>query len=197
MEIRQLRTFLAVARNLHFTRAAQRLNLSQSTVSAQVRELEEELGVRLFDRLGRTVLLTEAGQRLVEYARRMNEMAEEIRGEVGRLDDTQGSLCVRVPATLATVYLPEVVERFHAALPGVRLEFIHCDDARLRQELGSGRIDLAFLLTENLTMEGVNVRFLRSEPLALAAAPGHELAGADCVAPKDLDGRTVLRPRTD
>ena len=145
MEIRHLDTFLAVARRLHFTRAAEELYLAQSTVSAQVRDLEEDLGVRLFDRLGRQVLLTEAGRRLVEYARRMRAMTEELRAQVGRGEEAGGSLCVRVPATLAEVYLPEVVERYHAALPGVRLEFIHCDDARLRQELNSGHIDLAFL----------------------------------------------------
>ncbi len=197
MEIRLLHTFAAVARLLNFTRAAEELHLAQSTVSAQVRDLEEDLGVRLFDRLGRQVLLTEAGQRLVEYARRMQGMAEEIRDQVGRGDEAGGSLCVRVPATLAEAYLPEAVERFHAALPGVRLEFIHCDDSRLRQELNSGRIDLAFLLTEDWAGDGVNLRSLRTEPLVLAAAPGHPLATAAAVAPGDLAGRTVLRPRTD
>lgn len=197
MEIRHLRTFLAVARHLNFTRAAEDLHLAQSSVSAQIRELESDLEVRLFDRLGRQVLLTEAGRRLVEYARRMQAMAEELRSEVGRGEEARGSLCARVPATLAQVYLPEVVARFHAALPGVRLEFIHCDDARLRQELSAGRIDLAFLLTDNVAMDGVNVRYLRSEPLVLAAAPGHELAGRERVSPQDLAGRTVLRPRTD
>ena len=197
MEIRHLRTFQAVARLLHFTRAADELHLSQSTVSAQIRELEEELGVRLFDRLGRAVLLTEAGERLVDYARRMQDMAEQIRSEVGRGVEARGSLCARVPATLAEVYMPLVLERFHAEYPGVRVDCINCDDARLRQELGSGRIDVAFLLTEDLTYDGVNVRLLRTEPLVLAAAPDHELASRDTVTPRDLDGRTLLRPGTD
>ncbi len=74
MELRLLRTFRAVAERLNFTRAAEDLHLAQSSVSAQVRLLEEDLGVSLFDRIGRRILLTEAGETLLHYARRMEAM---------------------------------------------------------------------------------------------------------------------------
>ena len=196
MELRQLRTFSVVAKRLSFTRAAQELHLAQSSVSAQVQALEEELEVKLFDRLGRRVLLTEAGERLKEYARRMLDMTEEIRGQVaGR--GSGGSLRVRVPETLARAFMPEVVERFHAAYPDAALDITNCDDDVLRDELAAGAIDLAFLLVDEPPGPGMAHELLASEELVLAAAPGHELAGRDMVTPQDLHGRTLLLARTD
>ena len=101
MDIRQLETFVAVASHLNFTRAAEELNLAQSSVSAQIRVLEQDLGVKLFDRLGRRVLLTDAGERLYGYARRMGEMTRESRAELKGEEDVEGSLRVRVPESLA------------------------------------------------------------------------------------------------
>lgn len=197
MDIRQLKTFLAVAEHLNFTRAAEELHLAQSSVSAQIRLLEQDLEVRLFDRLGRRVLLTAAGERLYGYARRMEEMTREIRSELAGAEDTRGSLTVRVPESLAELYMPEVVERFHKARPGAGLRFINCSDTRLREELNSGRIDLAFLMADDVYLREVNQRLLRIEPLILAAAPGHDLARRASVTPQDLHGRTLLLSRTD
>ena len=71
MEFRQLKTFRVVADNLSFSKAAKQLFLAQSTVSAQIKSLEEELDLKLFDRIGRRTIITDAGQKLYEYARRM------------------------------------------------------------------------------------------------------------------------------
>mgnify|MGYP001546097804 CR=1 FL=1 len=197
MELRWLKTFLAVARLLNFTQAAQELNLAQSSVSAQIRDLEDHLGVKLFDRLGRTVKLTEAGMRLKEHARRMLEMTEAVRCEVAGGHGGQGSLTIRVPETLAVHFLPEIVARFHAEHPNVQLNLINCDDMTLPEELRSGRIDLAFLLTAIVKRHDVTVEFLRTEPLALALPPSHPFAELDSISPSDLHGQTVLMCRTD
>ena len=81
MELRQLKTFITVADLLSFTRASKKLYLAQSSVSAQIKALEEELDLRLFDRIGRRILLTDAGRKLYAYARRMEEMTREIQSE--------------------------------------------------------------------------------------------------------------------
>ena len=81
MEFRQLRTFRAVADNLSFSKAASQLFMAQSSVSAQIRALEEELDLKLFDRIGRRVLITDAGLKLYDYARRIEDMTAEIRSE--------------------------------------------------------------------------------------------------------------------
>ena len=82
MEIRHLKTFLGVAKALSFNKAAEHLNYAQSSVSAQIQALEEELGVQLFDRLGRRILLTEAGIRLLDYAEKILQLVDETRAEL-------------------------------------------------------------------------------------------------------------------
>lgn len=197
MEFRQLRTFQAVADHLSFTRAAGQLHLAQSSVSAQIRTLEQELGVKLFDRIGRRVLLTEAGRKLYDYARRIQGMTEEIRSEVSGAGDVRGHLTLRVPETLASVYMPNIVERFNRQHPQVELTFINCTDRQLREELNSGRIDLAFLIIDDIHFSQVNVRLLKTEPLVLVSGPSHPLSALKHVDLTDLNGQTLLLPKTD
>jgi DNA-binding transcriptional LysR family regulator len=197
MELRQLKTFVTVADLASFTKASEALNLAQSSVSAQVRALEADLDLKLFDRIGRRVLITDAGRKLYAYARRMEEMTREIRSEFSADRYARGTLTVRVPETLASVYLPAVVERFHRDHPEVRLECINCSDEQLREELNSGRIDLAFLLTDAIHFKAVNVQRLRTETLVLVAAPQHPLARLTHATPADLAGQTLLLPKTD
>ena len=197
MEFRQLRTFRVVADHVSFTRAAQQLNMAQSSVSAQIRALEEALAVKLFDRIGRRVLMTEAGNKLYEYARRIEGMTEEIRSEVAGEAYVRGNLTIRVPETLAAVYMPQIVDHFYQQHPEVRLIFINCSDRQLREELNSGRIDLAFLIIDTVHFSEVNVRMLKTESLALISGPSHPLAGLKRVTLSNLQSQTLLLPRTD
>ena len=197
MEFRQLRTFRVVANHLSFTRAAEELFMAQSSVSAQIRALEDELDLRLFDRIGRRVIVTDAGQKLYEYARRIEEMTDEIRSEITGAKNVRGSLTIRVPETVASAYMPAVVEHFHADNPQVRLKLIHCTELQLREELNSGRIDLAFLITDSVHFSEVNVRMLKTENLILVSSPTHSLTHKKRFALKDLTGQTVLLPKTD
>ena len=197
MDIRQLKTFVCVADLLSFTKASKKLYLAQSSVSAQVKALEEELDVKLFDRIGRRVLLTDAGRKLYAYARRMEEMTREIRSEFSNDRYARGALTVRVPETLASVYMPAVVDRFHRDYPRVKLELINCTDEQLREELNSGRIDLAFLLTDSVHMKAVNIKHLKSEALVLVCGPTYPLARKAAISLTDLNGHTLLLPKTD
>ncbi len=197
MEIRQLKTFIAVADLLSFTKASNRLNMAQSSVSAQIKVIEEELSLKLFDRIGRRVLLTEAGRKLYAYARRMDEMTREIKSEFSSAQYAQGALTVRVPETIASVYMPAVVERFHKDHPKVKLELINCSDEQLREELNSGRIDLAFLLTDSIHFKEVNVVRLRTEKLVLVSGPSHPLSQQLQVELDNLKEQTLLLPKTD
>lgn len=197
MEFRLLRTFRVVAEELSFTRAAEKLFLAQSSVSAQVRALEEDLGVRLFDRIGRGIMLTDAGEKLMHYARRLEDLSEEMRADVASSEQLRGSLTIRMPETLAAEYMPRVVEKYHAENPEVQINFINCDDARLREELNSGAIDLAFLLTDEVVSENVTVSILGSERLVLVAAPDHPLAQIPHIQSPELNGESFLYMRVD
>ncbi len=197
MELRHLKTFTVVARHLNFTRASEELHYAQSSVSAQIQALEEDLGVKLFDRIGKRIVLTNAGERLWGYAKRMLGMTEEVRAEVSASGEARGSLTMRVPETMSAFHLVPVLEEFHREFPRVRVTFIPCDDSGLREELNTGAIDLAFLMTEDVTMDHVNVRMLGTERLVLAASPDHRLAGLAEVGPLDMEGETRLMCRAD
>lgn len=197
MELRQLKTFLAVADALSFTQAARGLGYVQSAVTAHVKGLEEELGVRLFDRLGRKIALTDAGRRLRPYARTIAGMVEEAGEAVAGGDGGPvGSVVVSAPEMLCAYRLPLVVKRFRARYPRVRLTFRPTStgalDAGLERQLASGEVDLAFVVDEPAEAGEMMVEPLAEEMLVLVAPPGHPLAQRDRVGPADLGGEHLL-----
>jgi len=197
MEIRHLRTFLTVGKLLSFNKAAERLHYAQSTISAQIQALEEELGVQLFDRLGRRILLTEAGERLVPYAEKIIDLADETRTEIGGGAEPAGSLTIRIPESLGIHRLPSVIYEFSARFPGIRLQLINCAHETLQKELRNGAIDLAFLLTESFHASDVEVEALGAESLALVASASNRLARKRLVRTRDLAGETLLLSKVD
>mgnify|MGYP001553619775 FL=1 len=197
MEFRQLKTFRVVAETLSFTKAAEKLFMAQSSVSAQIRSLEDELEVKLFDRIGRSVLITDAGRKLFDYAKRMEDMSDEIRSELTDAALSKGRLNIRIPETLATIYMPAIIEKFHTINPHVSLNFINCSDLQLREELNSGRLDLAFLMTDAINLGEVNVKTLKKENLILVAGNTHPFKNKKSISIKDLEDQTLVLAKTD
>jgi len=197
MEIRQLRTFQAVAQMLSFNRAAERLHYAQSSISAQIQALEEELEVKLFDRLGRRILLTEAGERLLQYARKILDLADETRAEIVRSKEPEGALTIRVPESFCAYRLPPVVKQFRSRFPKVRLSFITCAVENLQKDLRKGITDLAFLLTESIQAADLEAEALGFEHIMLVASPGHPLVAKPEIKTRDLEGETILLSKVD
>lgn len=193
MELRQLTTFRMVAATLNFTRTAAALNYVQSSVTAQIQALEEELGVRLFDRLGKRVVLTDAGQRFLSYAEKILTLTEEARIAVADTDDPVGTLMISAPETLCIYRLPMLLQRFHLSYPHVRLDFRPISFARLRQSVAEGEVDIGFaLLEEPLVASGLCVETLLQERLLLLAPPDHPLTRLQQVRPSDLKDEQML-----
>lgn len=197
MEIRHLRTFRTVAALLSFNRAAEQLHYAQSSISAQIQALEAELDVQLFDRLGRRIRLTEAGERLMPFADKMLALAEETRAEVTGSQAPQGMLTIRIPETFGVCRLPPVVREFRSRFPGVRLAFTTCAHEGLAKDLRKGVTDLAFLLTESIQAADMAVETLGFESVRLVAGPDHPLAGKSVVRTQDLSGETLLLSKVD
>jgi len=197
MELRHLTTFRAVAKSLSFTRAAAELGYVQSALTAHVKALEAELGVRLFDRLGRRIVLTNAGVSLLGYAENILELTREATVAVGQPGQPQGPVTISAPEVLCTYRLPAVIRRLHQQYPGVQLLFRSTPtgalDAGLIRALASAEIDVAFVLEEPIDPTvSLTVTHLTDEPLAVIAAPDHPLAAAPTVGATDLDGIPVL-----
>ena len=146
MDLRQLKTFRMVATTGSFTQAAQALNYAQSSVTAQIQALETDLGIQLFHRLPRKVILTEAGQRLLRSADPLLDMAEQARSAVVGEADSTGSLVLGAPDTLCTYRLPVVFRELRARCPGVRIVFRPAPVHHLRRLVSDGTLDIAFVL---------------------------------------------------
>lgn len=197
MEFRHLNTFRTVAAELSFTRAAVRLGYVQSAVTSHIKALEDELEVRLFDRLGRRIMLTHAGSQLLEYADKILQLADEATAVVGGPDEPTGPVIISAPEVLCAYRLPPVIRELHLRHPGIRLVFranpTGALDSSLQRALANGEIDTAFVLEEDLTStDSLSVQHLTSEPLVVVAAPRHPLTKAPAVRPADLDGVPVL-----
>lgn len=197
MELRQLKTFRTVATLLSFNRAAEALNYAQSTVSAQIRNLEEDLGVRLFDRLGKGIVLTEAGELLALHAQKLLDMEAETLADVKGRNRPQGSLTIRVPQSLGNIYLPQVLARFRQRFPLVSFHFHTCAFHSLEHELLTGVTDLAFLLAESIQSASLIAEPLRFERLLMVANPGSRLRSSSTVCAKDLVHHAVFLPKFD
>ncbi|QRP44921.1 LysR family transcriptional regulator [Amycolatopsis sp. FDAARGOS 1241] len=180
MELRHLQYFVTVAEEQSFTRAAARLHVVQSGVSATVRALERELGSALFDRSGKRVVLTAAGHALLPEARaalaavRAGESA--VRASCGGLS---GTLDVGAITAALLIDFPALVGAFHAQWPDVaiRLRLSSTGSAGLAQSLLAGELDVAFLSVVRRLPAGLTARPLASYPLVLLVPDGHRLAG--------------------
>lgn len=192
MDLRQLTTFRMVAVTLSFSRAALALNYVQSSVTAQIQSLEEELGTRLFDRLGKKVALTDAGTNLLPYAEKMLDLAAEARCIVTGGEVPTGTLKITAPETICTYRLPTLLRQFRQRFPLVKLLFRPYPYAEIRRGVNEGEIDVAFILDEPLHSTSLMIEELINEPLLLLAAPDHPLASRSTLCARDLEGEPFL-----
>jgi DNA-binding transcriptional LysR family regulator len=192
VDTRQLNTFRVVARALHFTRAAETLGYVQSSVTAQIQALERELGARLFDRLGRQVRLTAAGERLLRYADQIVRLAEEARLAVAEGDAPAGVLTIGAPESLCAYRLPPVISAFRAEHPRVRLIFRPGISSQLRRDVLDGRLDLAFLLDRPQPTPGLHDEALLDEPLVMLGHAQHPLAQRPALTVQEIADETIM-----
>ncbi|HXJ55219.1 MAG TPA: transcriptional regulator CynR [Verrucomicrobiae bacterium] len=175
MELRHLRYFVAVAEAAHFTKAAAKLRVTQPTLSHQIRQLEGQLNLALFDRIGRRIKLTAAGELLLPHARRVMRELEEAQTALSELQGLKGGqLRVGIMQTVNACVIPEIVSRFSAAHPGIR---VTCSDMAvddIESGLESGKLDLgiSFIPATRSPLEGEHVF---SEELVLVARAAHPL----------------------
>jgi DNA-binding transcriptional LysR family regulator len=191
VDLRTLHTFGVAARTLSFTQTAATLGYAQSSVTAQMKALEESLGVPLFDRIGNRLQLTGPGVRLVAYADRLLTLAEEAKASV-RSDEARGALAITAAETVCTYLLPPLLRRFTDAFPAVELRFVPLSVREFKRALMDGTVDVAFILEESFPRGSLRVEPLRDEPLAVVTHPSHPLAARPAVTARDLIGETLL-----
>lgn len=196
MELRHLRYFEAVARHLHVTRAAAELHIAQPALSKQISQLEQELGIALFDRVGRNVRLTEAGEALLPHARAVMAQVEAARTEMAeRIGLRRGRAAVGTPPTVGMQLLPPVLAAFNRQYPGIELRFHEAGVQTLLDLLETGLIDVA-AVTLPVEDEHLTVVPLFSEEMVVAVWREHALTARETVAIADLHEEPwVLSPQ--
>lgn len=192
MELRHLTTFRMVAQLQSFRHAAEALGYVQANVTAHIQILEDELGVRLFDRLGRHIALTDAGRQLLDYAERLLRIAQEARGAFSNLDAVKGTITIGATETLCVYRLPALLQLFRERFPQVQVLFRPYIYVDLRRAVSEGVVDLALLIARPLHANGLIAEPLIQEPIALLVAPTHPLAQRTQVHPADLEAETLL-----
>ncbi|QQZ10013.1 LysR family transcriptional regulator [Heyndrickxia vini] len=192
MELRQLHTFRTVASTLNFSRAAEALNYVPSNVTMQIKALEEELGVRLFDRLGKQLVLTTAGKRFLTHIQSVLDKLDEARSVVHDNEHLSGTLTISANEVLCAYRLPVVFQRFRARHPGVRLIFRSVPNLQLKQTLFDGTADVVFILDEPILSTGLEVEPLLEETFRFYTAPDHPLAKQTALQLEDFHGEVFL-----
>jgi LysR family transcriptional regulator, hydrogen peroxide-inducible genes activator len=192
LSLRQLQYVVAVADTLGFRRAAERCHVSQPTLSAQIQQVEGALGVKLFERDRRRVLLTAAGKDLVARARRVLLEAEDLVAAATRLrDPLSGTVRVGVIPTIAPYLLPEVIPAVHARYPKLRLVFLEEKTSAIVDDLAEGRLDLGLLALEADLGEHASAEIMR-DPFVVAVPREHPLARKRTITAADLEEARVL-----
>ncbi|NDK29006.1 LysR family transcriptional regulator [Streptomyces sp. TR1341] len=193
MELRQLEYFVVVAEERNFTRAAERVHISQSGVSAQIRRLERELGAELFDRSARTVTLTVAGKAALAHARTALAAAGAVGQAVGEVSDLiRGRLTVGMVVGCTVTPLFDALAAFHRDHPGVELSLLEDNSDRLVEGVRAGAVDLALVGAAAAAPEGLETLTLISERLVAAVPPGHPLAARPRVALSELVAHPIV-----
>lgn len=191
-ELSHLRCFVAVAEELHFGRAAARLNLTQPPLSRQIQLLEHVLDVRLLDRTSRSVSLTHAGRSFLPEARRLLRLAEAAALAARRTaSGAGGSITLGFTAASGYDFLPRLIKSFRAAAPDIDLELKEMISADQFEALTAGRIDVG-LVRPTFNRREVHSACVVREPLLLAAPEDHPLATAPQVHLADLDRQPLV-----
>lgn len=193
MNLKRLQTFCTLSKEKSFTKTAAVLGVAQSNVTAQIKLLEEELGVLLFERIGKRISLTPAGERLLPYAKKMISLSAEIEN----LYKDSGRLTIGVTESVAGCLFGDILKEFLALYPDTEIFLIMLDGKNACEMLRNGEIDLAIVLDMPVRQKAIQILHSKKEPILLTAASTHELSGKTHISPSDLETYGILLPLPD
>jgi LysR family hydrogen peroxide-inducible transcriptional activator len=191
MELNQLRYVLAVAEAGNFTRASAKLDIAQPSISQQISKLERELGHKLFHRIGRKAVLTEAGGAFLERARKILFEVEDAASELKDHPTLERKITVGAIQSLAPFVLPSVVARCRERFPNLQVNIREDFKVTLIRDILEGELDLA-LVALPVADPSIHAELLWKEPLILIVAKGHPLAKKEQVTAADLASETFI-----
>lgn len=199
MQLHQLRYAIAIAREGSFTRAAEKLYLAQPSLSVQIRKMEQELGVRLFERRGRRAVPTIAGDSFLKQAERVLAEVDRLRDQMDEFKDLRrGRVALGVLPSVGTRLLPDILRSYHRRYPGVELMMTEQDldaSSEFQRRVHQGELDLAVVRMPT-TLPGLRSQTLVREPIVALLPPGHRLTGQSSVQLAELADEAFVALRS-
>ena len=196
MELRVLKYFLEVAREGSFTNAADSLHLSQSTLSKQIQNLEEELGKKLFVRGGKTICLTDEGRILSDRAKQLLSLAEKTKTDIAENRDTLSG-CVRICTgeNVIVRYIARAISKIRTEYPMVTFDIHSCDGDDALKRLNRDQCDIAFMYTHCMDNDKIIEKCSISESYGILMRSDHPLAKKEKLSRSDINGIPLIIPR--
>ena len=191
MTITQLNTFLKITEQGSFSAAANSLGYAQSTVTTQIKQLEDELDCQLFDRLGKTIIPTPQGIRLIDYAEKILQLEREIHLEVSDEEEPTGILKIGVSESLCYNRIPEFLMEYNKRVPGIEIQLTFITHDTFPDMLQKGELDLVYTLNPEMEDERLTMLYKKEEALSFFVSPDHPLVGKK-ITEKDLEGYPLL-----
>jgi DNA-binding transcriptional LysR family regulator len=190
MDLIYLKSFLEVARCQSFTKAAENLGYVQSSVTTHIQKLENEYGVVLFERFGRSMRLTSAGDQLRETFERILTMLDDSKHLISR--QVKGHLQIGTIESLIAFFLPPVFQRFRQSFPQISMQVHPLPEAAIVQGVRAGELDLGIMLHTRFEDDDLEILMIREEPLVLVADPKHPLHEAETLDVAALAGQSYI-----
>lgn len=196
MDFKQLNAFLTISKLQSFTKAADALGYAQSSITTQIKSLESELEVKLFERIGKNVTLTHEGKKLLPYAKQMLKLSNDIKNTVFNKETPSGTLTIGAAESLCVLRLPEILKEYKKLYPEVEvsLKFGSCAD--FRYFLTDNIIDVAFSLGVKIDSDEFISEVEIPEPMLFLAYPGHPLINKKSILPKDIENEPLILTET-
>jgi DNA-binding transcriptional LysR family regulator len=196
MDFDHLITFLEIAKQGSFSRAGQKLYRSQPAVSAQIRQLEQEYGQKLFDRVGKSVRLTVAGETLLEYANRLLTLRNEsLRAVADQATAPRGTLAVGANEATCLYVLPDIFAEYSRRYPSVQISIYRNFSHKVLEKVEDGTVDVG-IVTMPVKSPSLKVYPIFRDRLMLMVAPGNPLAAYKTVTTADIAGQPLIFPKT-
>lgn len=197
MDIRQLQYLLQIVRSQSFTKAAERLHITQPTISKAVKNLEDELGVQLFIRSGREIALTDAGKVIAQGAGKIVDQMEEIENGLAELASLQkGSISLGLPPMVGASFFPSVIRRFREMHTGISISILEDGSKKIQSAVASGELDMGVVLLSS-PGELFDSFPVVEERLQVVLPAGHALAGRDGIRLSELAAESFIMFRQD
>lgn len=192
MELRQLNTFVTISKLKSFSKAALELGYAQSSVTSQIQLLEQELNVRLFERLGHNISLTPEGKKLLLTAEQILKLSNDAKNIVCDSDKPSGTLIIGAVESLCVTKLPKLIKEYRSRYPDVEILIKFGAKEEFLRSLKDNTIDIAFFVDQKIVNNEFITILQTPEPMALLCSPEHAFACRENVYPEDLSGEPLI-----